>query len=431
MIISTEVETIWNPSTREHYISKGYSFTKHREILRVSVNDLTLNSSVLIEVECDYCKKHQKKEYGVIWKSIDNCILGSYSCADCKGKKTIAQHNEKQRRGLLSRGDKGYWRFEENRIKELQLFIELNGSINGIRSKDGKLYEEIIKYDKSLEKLVKLANYNWDEVSSISPTNYNKDFENVKRKIECFIEENNRFPLWEEITKVLKIQIKDISYHGGIDEIKKKIGYSSEDNLIDDRGYPNKSGIEYMVAQYLIKNGISYLRDKEPFISRKFTCDFYLEGENKDAFYVEVWGYRERDTGKVGKRYSNSKKEKIKLYNENRLNLISINYEDVERLTFDEIQYYIKNKFSKLNGKNFKIFENCSFMRPNKLTDEEILNEIMKYSDNPNKLPPQRLLHEAGLYSYIMEIRKRYVGYQGFADAFNKTLSNHATRKVS
>lgn len=431
MIITKEVETQWNPATKEHYVGKGYIFTKHRDKFIVPIDDLPLNSRTIIEVECDYCERLYQKEYGVIQASINNCILGSYACEKCKGKKTVAQHNEKQSRGLLTRGDKGYWKFTENREIEFHSYINKHGTIDNMAKKDKKLYEQIVLNDESLRSFIESIGYDWNEISSISSTNFYNDFENVKAKIEEFIKENDRFPLWEEITRILKIQIRHISFHGGLDEIKRKMNYSSDDDLLDDSGYFNKSRIEYIVAQYLIKNGVSYLRDKLPFPDRKFSCDFYMEDTKKNTFYVEVWGYREGDDGEIGKRYNNSKKEKIALYNKYNFNLISLNFDDMERLTFDEIQIYIKSKLLCLNHKELIIFEDTSFMRPNKLSDEEILNEIMKHSDNPNKLPPQRLLHEAGLYSYIMEIRKRYVGYQGFADAFNKTLSNHATRKVS
>jgi hypothetical protein len=70
----------------------------------------------------------------------------------------------------------------------------------------------------------------------------------------------------------------------------------------------------------------------------------------------------------------------------------------------------------------FKKVSNEYLISPQKLSDKEILDEIMKYSDNEQYLPTQNTLIENGLYYFVGEIRRRHDSYLSFAKKFNKAL---------
>lgn len=71
----------------KHYKELGYdvggngnkNFTLNK-VIRVKVEDLTHGSHALVEIECDCCKKHIEREYGLYKKINHN---GMYYCSDC------------------------------------------------------------------------------------------------------------------------------------------------------------------------------------------------------------------------------------------------------------------------------------------------------------------------------------------------------------
>lgn len=423
MIISRIIETRWNPTTRKHYESKGYTYTKHNESFTVKVEDLPRSSNVKVEVACDYCMGKNYKQYKVYCESIEKSLLNKHSCKSCEPIKRTEELEEKNKRGLLVRGEIGYWMFQKNRDKELKAFIDKHGSIHIIREKDRDLYDAISGYDnRTLEEVTSSLGYKWDEISNKSPVNYYNDFKNVREKIETFVELYNRFPTVYEFNKDLKIQCRSLAVHGGINSIKDKLGYNDENDFVDDRGFRNRSSIEYFVAQYLIANKITYEREQSLFPNRQFRGDFLIESVNGESFNIEVWGIDRNDMGRVAQKYNKDRKEKEALYKLFGMNLISIEYDEMRRMTYENMQKYLISKFSFLDGQNLKVFNNVNFLHPKKLSDKEILSTIMEYSDNENCLPNQERIIDLGLHSYIVEIRKRYETYLNFAIAFNKEL---------
>lgn len=423
MIISKEIEVKWNQNNKKYFVSKGYRFTIYGDILVVKIEHLTKRSNVKIEVKCDYCGTESKRKYRDILTSMTMSITNKYSCKECVILKRNEEYEIKQERNMLQRTDKGYWTFRENREKEIHNFIEMHGSIDSFSIKDPQLRDAIKYHDEeSIEAIVTSLGYDWEKVSFVVRTSFFEDFGDVSGMIQKFIKEQDRFPTSNEMRTDLGIGDSSILYHGGMDKIREKMKYHDENDLMDGNGFRNKSSLEYMVAQYLIANGVAYKRDEFPFSESRHTCDFYLETLTSQAFYVEVWGYKDRGTGKINESYAKSRRLKEDLYKRNNLNLISLSYDEMNLLNYQQIQRYLKQKLAVIQTLVFKEFENVQFLYPQGLSDEKILEVVMGFSTDENELPYQETLSENGLWTYINEIRKRYGSYISFAKYFDKTL---------
>lgn len=417
-----KVEITWNNFTRKHYIDRGYTFTKEGEPFLAKVVDLPKGSTVKVDVICDYCEGNFKRPYKDIVYSIEKSFTKRYSCKKCTSKKRLDEESEKQIRGLLNREDKGYWNFKENRVSEIKDFIRKHGGINNMQKIDTTLYSSILKHDISVYQLLKEIGIEWDSVSSKAPVGYYRDFNNLKEKIDIFIEKYDRFPSYSEFYSDMSVKLSVISYHGGIENVKKKMNYvDKEDYLVDDSGYKNSSLLEYMVAQYLLRNKISCRRNKRIFSTSQHRYDFLIEGIDGNKFYVEVWGFGKKDKSLKGVAYNNSRIEKEALYRKHKMNLISLEYEYLDKKSYQSIQQYLASKFSDISGLRLKVFKDSIFIEPKSLTSKAILEKIMEHSDDENTLPTTLKLREEGAYYYYQEIMKRYNSYDEFAFMFDKT----------
>lgn len=424
MLLTKEIEVRWNPTTRNHYESFGYIYSVHGEGFIIPIEHLLQGSNLKVDIQCDYCGGKFDRVYSDYTKRKSKYI-NKDCCKKCTQKRVNEEKDVQQKLGLLTREDKGYFIYEDNILKELEIYINNhNKSIDNLAKNDRGLYDAIWKIKKSLETLIKQLGYKWEEVCLVTPTNYFKDFNNVSERIISFIEEYDRFPSKIEIIKNLKIQQRNIDYHGGIYEIKRKMKYKSDEDLVDSNGFENQSILEWTVAEYLIRNNIPYKREQHPFpkIEGQHRSDFMIESVEGIKFHVEVWGYEKEGKNKRSIDYNKKREYKTELYKKYNINLISLDYEELNSRNIDYIQQYLISCFSLISGYEFKIVSNEYLVSPNKLKDEEMLEIIMKYSDNINNLPKQDILHEKGLSGYLKEIRKRHNTYLSFARKFNKTI---------
>lgn len=83
-IITKEVKTKWNNMNKSWLMSKGYNYTSYRDEVIVNVNDLQKGSSIIIECECDWCKKESSTTYSEYNKIIKK--YGNYLCLSCRCK---------------------------------------------------------------------------------------------------------------------------------------------------------------------------------------------------------------------------------------------------------------------------------------------------------------------------------------------------------
>ena len=84
LVPNQTVETTWVPNNKQHYIDKGYIFTRMKEKFLVKVEDLPSGSGVDVQVVCDYCGNIFSKHYvNYLKESAD----GKDCCRKCQPKK--------------------------------------------------------------------------------------------------------------------------------------------------------------------------------------------------------------------------------------------------------------------------------------------------------------------------------------------------------
>lgn len=93
LIKETFVTTTWNGRNKIHFISKGYTYTKHKDILLVNVNDLTVGSHAIITAICDICGHEKKMEYKTYLLCYNK--FQYYCCDACSGIKYKQRCQEK------------------------------------------------------------------------------------------------------------------------------------------------------------------------------------------------------------------------------------------------------------------------------------------------------------------------------------------------
>lgn len=130
----------------------------------------------------------------------------------------------------------------------------------------------------------------WDLKGRNKPLNYYSDYNVLKQTISSFIDEYGYFPTIKELKHNFDVPPSTIQSFGGIEKIKNDIGYT-EDDLIDDSGFRNRSHYEYIVAQFLIHNNISYTREQHPFPepNDNWRSDFTFEKSDGTIYHLEVW----------------------------------------------------------------------------------------------------------------------------------------------
>ena len=63
MILDNTIKITWNNATKKWYMSKGYTFTKNKDVFVVDIKDVIHTSTMKVNVRCDYCGKEHVKEY--------------------------------------------------------------------------------------------------------------------------------------------------------------------------------------------------------------------------------------------------------------------------------------------------------------------------------------------------------------------------------
>jgi hypothetical protein len=305
----------WNPTNRKYYEDLGYNFTKYRDKFMVFVNHLHKGCNKKVSVECDYCGEEYFKRYDDYVYYLDNNLIKKCSCSKCVWIRLKEEKDYKQSLGLLNKDDSGYFTYKENRLKELDNYIKKHKTLNDFckQGTEGwSLYTLISRYKDDLGDFINQLGYNIDDLFNKMPKKYYNDVNKLIGKINIFINENNRFPTKLEIIHKLKIDQRHILHAGGVYGIKRKMNYIDEYDLVDDKGFYNKSFLEFCVAQFLIKNNVIYKREKKPFPKKEgqYRCDFVLLLIDKIVF-VEVWGYEDHKYDEISQNYMNNKKIKL------------------------------------------------------------------------------------------------------------------------
>jgi hypothetical protein len=175
---------------------------------------------------------------------------------------------------------------------------------------------------------------------------------------------------------------------------------------------------EYYVAQFLIHNNISYKREGLICEGYNYLYDFLLEDKDDKKYYIEVWGYNEGSSERANK-YKGKMTKKIKLYNDYNLNLISINPDTFRNKSYEDINKSLCDIFKDIIKKQFKKLTYDIFIPSCKYTDNELKDEIMKYSKDGITIPSQSYLTSVNRTELYVEIHKRYKSIFAFAEKYN------------
>ena len=323
---------------------------------------------------------------------------------------------------------KAKWTDKTFALKKLDNFIKNNNfSLVGIANCGSWNHITMMcnKYNYNIQELCQELGYDyWKLKGKNTPINYYRDYDVLKSTIQNFIDENGYFPTIKELKHNFEIPPTTIQYFGGIEKIKNDIGYIGDD-LVDDSGFRNRSHYEYIVAQFLIHNNIVYKREQHPFPAPydNLRSDFTFEKVNGEICHLEVWGYKKSDAdGSRSKMYCERKSQKLELYSKYNINLISIE-NDVFSNSFDGIQLKLKELLSDILKSELKIIDHKFMVHPNKMSDDELFDEIMKISRDSTTLPSETDFSEENKCLYY-EALKRFGNYGKFAKRFGVVTNN-------
>lgn len=423
MLLSKEILIKWSKVNKKEFVSKGYKFTKFGDSFLVNFSDVEEGSTYQIQVKCDYCGIVFWKQYRKFLKGRKNINKDCCEKSECRGLKS--KDALKMKNGN-SKGSNGYWSIKENRLKELDMYIKENGKLDNFQNDEegSKLFLAIHNYKDDIYQMVSVLGYNMKNLrkKSVFPAKHFEDINNLKPVIEEFISEYNRFPTYTELTDKLRVPSAAIIHYGGIQKMKSMFDYDISDDFKDDSGFYNRSSYEYMVAQFLFSNKISYKREQMPFPSEgNYRSDFTIYTIDGRKIHVEVWGYSkyiEQNSSRTTE-YVKNRKHKEKLYDKYNITLISIEPSLFDKNTYQGIQKELKKLFNPYFNIKLEIFDNEVIIPPNKLSDDELFESIMKYSDNEMILPSTMLLQKKN-QSLYNEMRKRYGSIKTFAKKYNK-----------
>lgn len=428
MLLSETAMVKWHNRNKQHYIDKGYKYTKIGDEFTVKVEDLMPTNRSMVKIKCDYCGKEYDKEYFAYLRAHKPYIIKKDACTECiyKKRNEILQYNISN--NLLNENDCGYWMDRQNRLKELAEYIKANRTlINMINNKWGKaIYRSFYDRGESIEDAVEELGFDIKKLKNRVSYKYYEEINNIIIPIKHFIDSNKRFPSEAEIIKELNISYKALlTQYNGIAGIKKIMQYSDADDLIDDNGWLNKSRYEYIVSQYLIHNtNIDFKREQYPF--KQFSPDIlyqsdfaFYPNENDSVIHVEVWGGAKiwNNQNKYYD-YDEVMEKKLALYKQYNINLISI-YPNVFYNSIKKIQESLYDIFKPYMQLKYKKIDDKYLIVPSKLTDGELLDELLKYSTVKNVLPSEYALRKIGKSNLFTQVLKRYDSYEQFAKRYN------------
>lgn len=319
------------------------------------------------------------------------------------------------------------WTDKQSVLNKIGIFIENNNNTLigvGHNSKWNYITTMCNKYNYDIKELCKELGYNYWELKGMKkPLNYYSNYDNLKDVIISFLDLYGYFPSIKELKYNFNVPPSSIQNFGGIEKIKNDIGYEGND-LIDDSGFRNRSHYEYIVAQFLIHNNISYKREQHPFPKpyNNLRSDFTFEKADGTIYHLEVWGYNKADVnGKRSQMYCKRKKEKIKLYQKYNLNLISVENE-IFANSFDTIQLKLIDILSNIINSDLKIVDHNFLVNPTKMSDEDLFFEIMKISNDSITLPKETDFNSENKVLFF-EALKRFGNYNKFAKHFGVTTN--------
>ena len=122
MLIENQmIDIYWCPANKEHFINKGYVFTKWRDLFQVKAEDLQKTSTKKVKVKCDYCGKIYETTYKLYFAGIQE--NNKSACKKCAKLKREELFEEKH-------GVKNPFQLKETQEKIKQTNLEKYGVEN-------------------------------------------------------------------------------------------------------------------------------------------------------------------------------------------------------------------------------------------------------------------------------------------------------------
>lgn len=88
------VKVKWSTSNKKWYESKGYKFTRFRDVFTVKAEDLSITSKIKVKVICDYCGNVYETSFSTCYNGIN--VFPKCACGNCAGKKAQEINNDKR-----------------------------------------------------------------------------------------------------------------------------------------------------------------------------------------------------------------------------------------------------------------------------------------------------------------------------------------------
>lgn len=318
------------------------------------------------------------------------------------------------------------WSSKEDVLKKLNLYIQSQGgSLINCKAKDRWHYivKSCKKYNYDIVELCEELGYDYLEARKYRELrSCYSNYDNLKSTIKLFIDKNGYFPTQKELFYDLHISSHILKKYGGINRIKDDMNYIGND-LIDDLGFRNHSHYEYIIAQFLIYNNIPYLREQHPFPNPydNYRSDFTFKKKNGETYHLEVWGYTNKDNSRIAEKYNKTKNQKIQLYKKYNIKFISIN-PNLFSSTLDDLQLNLKDVLSEILESDLNMIDSNLLIYPYKMNDEELFDEIMKFSKDGITLPTKSDFSQNNI-SLLYEVLKRFGNYSNFAKKFKVLLN--------
>lgn len=184
MLLTKKAIVKWNGSSKRWYTSRGYEWTKSGNEFEVDIEDLNVNSKVMVEFVCDYCGNIQSIAYQYYLNNRERCIVKKDACKLCKNKK-LKEAN------LLKYGVENVKQLESSKEKARETQLRKYGATNVMKLEEykNKLKETLLeKY--GVENVMEL-DFVKDKIKETNLEKYGTECSMNNEKIRSKIIDNN------------------------------------------------------------------------------------------------------------------------------------------------------------------------------------------------------------------------------------------------
>lgn len=268
-----------------------------------------------------------------------------------------------------------------------------------------------------------------DEKELWTKFGYWKDINHVIQEIGPVIEDLGRFPTTTDlrVNKNRKFLSAISTYHGGLRNVRKIMGYIKKSPIAKDGHYCD-SFSEVIVDDFLFINKISHKRNIQfDFHEIKCRPDFVLD----NMLLIEVLMADYRIKGHQGryKQYVERYLRKKIAYNKNGLEVIEVFQDELnDKNKFDEKFNYIAEKANAVRPFILKDYTNIIFFDKKSpgywLNPDNLKKEIFPLINKYGKLPSIKELRQIGRNDIEGAIVNNYRSYRNVAKAIGIEYDN-------